>query len=481
MIRSTPLIFSFLILLFSAAPFAFAAEGSESNTPLPDLSEEDKEAVASAPEEEESNPFNVFDIEEFMTITVHGDLWFYYVNTQNTYHTRNSAKFTEMTARLGADFTFSEAEWLEAQFRVVGTDVHGSPEDWTAPRRTDFGTRVDLANVSVSGKLGEWDSSLVVGLQELCYGDGLLVYDGITDKRAYWTTPLRSFPAVKWTVAPDETWSLDLFAAQVDDDHLSYEAYLGSYAAVEGGGNLYGADVNIPSEDYGTIDVAVFYKDEDKSRSRSGGLDTDSDTLALSLRNSLDIEDFNITGEIIKQWGKTRVSQNSLTPNSDRNDRDAWGGYLSARYNIPWEAVTPYIKARYAYFQGDDPSTSDVESFDPFYYGFYDWGYWFLGDMTSYSLTNTNEHVMSLEMGIHPSSQTKVRVFLYDFSLDEHTPIVGTTSWSQEVNIVFDYYPCDYAFLGAMVGAAKPGSAAETFNGGDNTQTEFMVWAGLYF
>ena len=173
--------------------------------------------------------------------------------------------------------------------------------------------------------------------------------------------------------------------------------------------------------------------------------------------------------------------RNGLTAANTIHRRDSWGGNLSLKYTFGSDEDAPFLKARYSYFQGDRKGTSAVESFDPFYYGFYDWGYWYLGDMTSYSLTNTNERAASIEFGFTPLAQTRIRVFLYDFSLDKETPLVTTRSWSNEVNVVFDYFPCDYAFIGAMAGAVVPGSAAETFNGDDRTQTEVMVWAGLYF
>ncbi len=458
---------SYLILLFATCLVPLSLAGAA----------DDETAVA----DETPLPFNQFSVDDFMNITLHADLWLYHIRTEDAYHTRENAAFTEVTARLGADITFADADWFSTQFRVVGTDVHSRPDSWTAPRRTDWGTRVDLANATLSGAIGDMDTSLTLGIQELAYGDGLLIFDGVSEKRAIWTTPLRSFPAAKLTVTPCDNCSVDFFAAIVDEDHLSWEGYLGSYAAVEGGGQVYGTNVNCLHESLGTVDVGLFVKDEDIRLTENGGLDTGSNTWALSVRDSKDIGQFNVTGEVIKQWGRTRVVQNSLAPGNDLQSRSAWGGQASLRYNFECDDFAPYVTARYAYFQGDRRSTSTVESFDPFFYGFYDWGYWYLGDMTSYSLTNTNEKVISLELGCTPTASTKLRVFLYDFALDRETPIVTTHSWSNEVNVVFDYFPCDYAFVGAMVGAADPGSAAATFNGDDETQTEVMFWAGLYF
>jgi len=480
--------FFFIALALSGAPLN---AGEAAATVVSDLDEEAVLDVTLQDSQNAERPFNEFIIDGFVNITLHADLRLYHIRTNKTYHTDDhnnpigqNAAFTEITARFGADFSLVDSDWLSGQIRIVGTEVDGRPENWTFPRGDhDWGTQVDLANVKLQGDLGGMSTSLTVGLQELSYGDGLLIYDGISEKRAIWTTPLRSFRAVKWTIDPSEACSIDLFAAEVDDSRLSYEAYLGSGLTFEGGGELYGANVNCPHESLGTFDVGLFYKDEDISANDAfnGGLTPDSDTWALSVRDSKDLGQFNVTGEIVKQWGRTRVAGNGLPANASREDRDSWGGHLSLRYNFEISDLSPYLTARYAYFQGDDNDSSDVESFDPFYYGFADWGYWYLGDMTSYSLTNTNERAASLEFGFFPTVKTKLRVLLYNFMLDEKTALVDDRSWSNEVNIVFDYYPCDYVFLGLMTGAVVPGAAAEDFYGDNETQTEVMAWVGLYF
>jgi len=431
--------------------------------------------------EEEEKPFNEFEIGDILDVILHGDLWLYHIRTNNVYHTDGNAAFTELTARFGADFRFKEIDWFTGQLRAVRTEVHGRPDKWTAPARDDAGDRVDLANFTISGELGTLPTSLTVGIQELGYGDGLLIFDGYTDKRAVWTTPIRSFPAVKWNIKPHEDISMDFFAAQFHNDHVSYETYLGSGVGVQGGGQVYGSVFNYTTDSVGCLEIGLFLKDEDIRDGHNNGLDTGSNTWALSLRESKDLGSFNLTAEIIKEWGRTRVVQNSVAPNSPLQSRDAWGGHVSGTYSFTMTEESPYLKARFAYFQGDRSGTSSVESFDPFFYGFNDWGSWFLGDMTSYSLTNTNEQAISLEFGMVPFDKSKLRVFLYDFNLDQEMPFSHSKAWSNEANIVFDYFPCDYIFLGAMAGAVIPKAAAESFNGDDEIQTEVMFWAGFYF
>ena len=126
-------------------------------------------------------------------------------------------------------------------------------------------------------------------------------------------------------------------------------------------------------------------------------------------------------------------------------------------------------------------STSTVEAFDPFLGGYEDWGNWYLGNITSFFYPNTNKRVIQLEAGVVPFDETQFRAIYYDISLDQKLPYSGSPQWSNEFNIIFDYYPCDYAFVGCLIGMAFPEGAAKRFYGDSETQTEIAIWAGLTF
>ena len=61
---------------------------------------------------------------------------------------------------------------------------------------------------------------------------------------------------------------------------------------------------------------------------------------------------------------------------------DAEAYYLDIGYNFvdwPW---APAVTARHANFSGDDPNTAEDEAYDGLYYGFTNWGTWFIGEVT---------------------------------------------------------------------------------------------------
>lgn len=86
-------------------------------------------------------------------------------------------------------------------------------------------------------------------------------------------------------------------------------------------------------------------------------------------------------------------------PAATTQDRDAWAGHLDARYRFGDDTTSPYVKLRRVLFSGDDPTTNDYEGYDPLFFGWVDWGQWYLGSISSWELFSTNERVSMLEVG----------------------------------------------------------------------------------
>ena len=67
------------------------------------------------------------------------------------------------------------------------------------------------------------------------------------------------------------------------------------------------------------------------------------------------------------------------------------GWMAEAGYEFGTVAGKPKLSYRYAFFEGDDPSTEKSEAFDPLFPGFYDWGTWWQGEIAGeYFLSNSN-------------------------------------------------------------------------------------------
>ena len=65
--------------------------------------------------------------------------------------------------------------------------------------------------------------------------------------------------------------------------------------------------------------------------------------------------------------------------NGEALDSNAWT--VLGAYQFADAAWKPKLSYRYAYFQGDDPTTAANEAFDPLLPGFYDWGLWWQGEI----------------------------------------------------------------------------------------------------
>lgn len=376
------------------------------------------------------------------------------------------ASFIEPILRLGTNIHLTK--WIDINFRGAFTAVAGGSKDLTGVE-DETETLLDLWNVELKELFGQ-PLSVTIGRQELSFGDGFLIYDGVAEEAAVLGTPLRSFYAARVTYAP-EPFSFDLFTALTEDDYVMYDWFLTPF---KGRSRLFGGNAHLDKEDIGIWDVLVFYRDDTS--------DLENDTLSMSLRGEYSIPFFpllTLSGELVKQYGNTKLSQGVLS-NSTQN-RDSWGGHIDTTVRFKDIPFSPYIKGSFISLSGDDPDTSEVEAYDPMFFGWGDWGKWWIGSITSWELVTTNENVWLIETGISPTKTTKLRVQLFDFRLDKEI-IAGTgREWSREMNVILDWYPTEKIYSGLEFGYAHPRKAAKAFNGDNENVVEVSAWFGVAF
>lgn len=161
----------------------------------------------------------------------------------------------------------------------------------------------------------------------------------------------------------------------------------------------------------------------------------------------------------------------------------AAGWYLSAGYD--WEAIAwkPGLTYRYANFQGNNPNSATNEDFDPLFYGFYDWGYWYQGEILGeYVLTNSNLKSHMVRLSVQPLASVHANLFYYNFKLDDAAAF-GVTSddFANEWNLTLDWTIGD-AFALSLVGAyAQPNDGAKQYTGGDDGWAYGMIYASYTF
>lgn len=429
--------------------------------------------------ETELPKWNEFRLNEDVTLGVNGYLYLYHIRNANTYHSKSNSAFTEVSAGLGFDLSIRDD--ISGQIRWVGTGLYGRPENYLFTNPADMDTFIDLANVTWHTHIGDDCLNITGGLQELIYGDGFLIMDGYTETRAKWTTPIRSFPAIKASLELGENTVIDVFSAHVRDDFKSQESLFGSGLLYDAGGTLSGFNWHSTCCEDTVIDAGVFVKDENSDTT------TRSDTVALTLRGEKKINNLTLTGEIVRQYGQTHVVEGTPMVNDKRNRR-AWGGHITGRLDLSDSGLKPYIRGRFTYFGGDADSTNHTsEAFDPMFFGWNDWGQWWIGDMTSYLVPHSNARIFMGETGVSLTDMSSLRVLYFNTQLLREPTFSTSKHWGHELNVVYDYDLGGGAFAGVMGGASLPEKAAEEYGANllghhyKRVNYEMIFWLGFAF
>ena len=100
--------------------------------------------------------------------------------------------------------------------------------------------------------------------------------------------------------------------------------------------------------------------------------------------------------------------------NGDALSSNAWT--LQGAYQLSNAVWKPTFTYRYAFFEGDNPATSANEGWDPLLLGFYDWGYWWQGEIAGeYFLSNSNLRSQSVTGAGHAERQGERRASVLRF------------------------------------------------------------------
>ena len=169
--------------------------------------------------------------------------------------------------------------------------------------------------------------------------------------------------------------------------------------------------------------------------------------------------------------------------NGEALDSNAWTAQGSYELSdVSWKPTFTY---RYAFFQGDDPETTNNEAFDPLFLGFHDWGYWWQGEIAGgYFLSNSNLKSHLVRAQVTPSEAVGGGLLFYRFSLDRPQaigPEVTDTDIAFEIDAIVDW-KVNSNFTVSVVGAfADPGKAVQQSTGRTKNFAYGMVYVGYSF
>jgi Alginate export len=169
--------------------------------------------------------------------------------------------------------------------------------------------------------------------------------------------------------------------------------------------------------------------------------------------------------------------------NDEALDSNAWT--LQGAYQLSEVAWKPKITYRYAFFQGDDPTTTANENFDPLFLGFYDWGTWWQGEIAGeYFLSNSNLISNLVRLHVAPNDAVGGGLILFKFTLD-HPESAGEGVTDKNAAFETDLYvdwKVNQNFTVSVVGAyADPGKAVQQLTGRTKSFGYGMVYVAYAF
>jgi hypothetical protein len=162
---------------------------------------------------------------------------------------------------------------------------------------------------------------------------------------------------------------------------------------------------------------------------------------------------------------------------------NAWTAEGSYRFSeARWK---PQLTYRYASFQGDNPSTTADENWDTLLPGFYDWGYWWQGEIAGeYFLSNSNLKSHLVRAHVAPNESISGGLLFFRFDLDRPTafgPQVTSSKVAVEVDAYSDW-KLNSNFTVSLVGAfADPGKAVQQYTGRTRNFAYAMAYIGYSY
>jgi len=335
-----------------------------------------------------------------------------------------------------------------------------SERDWDTLTAVSDDVNIDLAYLTLSEMYG-YPFSLTIGRQELKYGEGFLVGDGVrVSEFTYQYDARKAFDAIKavWDYEPHQ---LDLFVAKITEGS-NFDPVFGG-APVDSDEDLYGINWNYDGGMYGLWDLGLFYD----SSNIVVASDNENRTWALSLRGEgtipqIDVGTLALKGEVVREWGTV---EGGLTPTGDIEVLDAWAGYLEGEYTFD-NVYAPYLGLGFIYMSGDDDDSDPIEQFNPLFedekYGEIAEVVYGLYYMTGDTMI-TNANIWKLSAGVNPTENTSLDLTYY--SLYAAQPVFAYTGDPEdqskhigsEYDLTFTYNYSEDVTFGLMYGMFLPG------------------------
>jgi hypothetical protein len=372
---------------------------------------------------------------------------------------------------LEGQLSLGEAGTLRARVSGVytttqlGLDAAGSNLDDRHPHEITLeDAYVAWASGDLVPALGEDAIELSIGSQPYELGSGFLFQDGGTDggsRGGYWLGLRKAF-------------RMTAIARLKTGPFLAEGMYLRPNDLPDSSTDVAGLNLEWRFAELGAIGAAYWNVCNSDDERRDGLHVLDLRFEASPLVDGGPAPGLRLSGEVAHER------------NGSRNE--SWGAYLEVGYefeNAPWK---PYLGYRYAYFTGDDGRGKNT-AFDPLFYGFHDWGTWYLGEIVGeYVATNSNGRVHTLRVRAESTDAITVNLLYFFFRLNEfpdrivprpptqpRVALIQDRNLAHEVDVTVAWEVFDALSLSAVAGVLVPESGGEDFFGDDEIWSHYML------
>jgi hypothetical protein len=352
----------------------------------------------------------------------------------------------EMYGRVS--FVYSSTDDVDA----AGSDL---PNDETPSRASMENYYIGWRSGDTFG-LGKDFLDISVGMQPYQAGTGFILYDMGSDggsRGGYWIGERKAADFAALAKFKYKSLKVDLLYTEANDNPKSNT-------------DISGVTIDYDLGALGSVGGGYYY------------IESDIDT-----RDEMDVYDIRFAATPFAafdtaEWLNPIRFEGEYVDQDNDDLLDAAGWYLSAGYDwkdAPW---TPALTYRYAAFDGDDPNSAKSEDFDPLFYGFYDWGTWFQGEILGeYVLLNSNLNSHMVRLNVSPMKNVSINLFYYNFELDDAAGFgVSSDSFADEWNMMIDWTVNDAFAVSLVGGIAMPDDGAKEYSGGDDDWSYGMMY-----
>jgi hypothetical protein len=366
---------------------------------------------------------------------------------------------------LSATYTLASSSEIYGKLSAVGERTYGSVPAAFGEDVSSFGPE-DLYIGWRSGKafegLGENALDFTIGRSQYRLGHGFLLYDGNAEggsRGGYWTNGRKAFEFAAIGRFKPGRHTAEVF--YLDKDELPEN---------DSGSRLWGVNYEFGLGELSTFGATYMkvYADEAFRPERDG-------------LNIFNLRAF--TAPVPALPDLSFEFEYALEDNGLALDSDAWT--LQAAYQLSGVSWKPKLSYRYAFFEGDDPTTLENEAFDPLFLGFYDWGQWWQGEIAGeYFLSNSNLISHLVRVHVTPIEAIGTGLLFFQFTLDQPASFAEGVV-DDDVAFEIDWYmdwKINKNFTASLLAAyADPGKAVQ--QGFDRTKnfTYGMIYLAYSF